>query len=260
MRPIVTKTAVVMNDLQIPFQDNQVVYDLVLPFVRTLKPDVLLFNGDIADCYALSTHNKLRSDIRDIEGEVKECSRLFTAFAPHAKRRIMQGGNHEFRFDRILAARVPELGNAASFEATFRVREHGFEWVPYTGQSSNFQPGMTQLGSLTVTHGFLVRSHSAISAKAHFERLGASVMVGHTHRLGVYYKTNLSGVHGAWENGCLCLPNPEYTLFPDWQQGLSVVHYEEDGYFSVQQLPVIDRRIIQYGRERIEIKRKDRKR
>lgn len=257
-----TKTAVVLNDLQIPFQDNQVVYDLALPFVRDLQPDLLLLNGDIADCYALTTkHDRLRNDIPDIDLEIVECARLMDTFGPLATRRVWLGGNHEFRLDRYLAANAKELGRRySSFDQFYDLKDHGFEWIAYTGRDKDFVPGVFNLGKLTVTHGFLIGAYSGLAAKKHFDRLGTSVLHGHTHRLGVYYKTNLKGVHGAWENGCLCITTPEYAMFPDWQHGLSVVTYEEDGFFSVQQLPIIDRRLIQYGKERYEIKRKDRKR
>jgi hypothetical protein len=72
-------------------------------------------------------------------------------------------------------------------------------------------------------------------------------MIGHTHRLGIYYRTNASGTYAAYENGCLCRLDPEYAICPDWQQGFSVIHVEANGYFHVQQIPILRRRTFFYG-------------
>ena len=51
----------------------------------------------------------------------------------------------------------------------------------------------------------------------------------------------------AYENGCLCRLDPKYVQFPDWQQGFSVVHVDEGGFFNVQQIPILNRRCFFYG-------------
>jgi len=51
------QTWVVMNDLQIPFHDKQVL-ELVLSFVERLKPHGVVLNGDVVDCYQLSDFTK----------------------------------------------------------------------------------------------------------------------------------------------------------------------------------------------------------
>ena len=78
-------------------------------------------------------------------------------------------------------------------------------------------------------------------------------MIGHTHRLGIYYRRNRGGVHAAYENGCLCSLEPEYAQYPDWQQGFSVVHVDKGGFFNVQQIPIIGRKTFLYGGVRREI-------
>ena len=60
------QTWVVMNDLQMPFHDKQVV-ELVVSFVERLKPYGVVLNGDVVDCYQLSDFNKdpmERDDLR----------------------------------------------------------------------------------------------------------------------------------------------------------------------------------------------------
>ena len=55
------------------------------------------------------------------------------------------------------------------------------------------------LGKLMVTHGSIVSKHSGTSGKNHLEKYGTSILHGHTHRLGVYYKRDVRGVPGVAE-------------------------------------------------------------
>mgnify|MGYP001563937148 FL=1 len=233
------KTWVILNDLQIPFQDRPVL-DLVLNFIDDLKPHGVILNGDVVDCYSLSTFDKNPLQDAGLDREIRESSTLLARLAKVTKERWWLGGNHEDRLRRVLwdspkFARIKAL----QFPELFHVAEHGFRWKPYGG--------ILWLGKLLVTHGSLVLKHSGWTGRAHFDKYGNSVIIGHTHRLGVYYRTNAKGVHAAWENGCLCKLTPEYVQYPDWQQGFSVVHVGDGGFFSVQQIPILKRSRFFYG-------------
>jgi hypothetical protein len=237
----------VINDLQIPWHDKPVV-DLVLNFVDELKPHGVVVNGDMVDCYELSEFDKDPLKDYGLDREIEESGKILVRLAKSTKERWWIGGNHEDRLRRTLW-RNPKFARIHSlqFERLFHVDDCGFKWKPYGG--------LLQLGKLIVTHGSMVNKHSGWTARSHFEKYGNSVLIGHTHRLGVYYKTNAKGVHAAWENGCLCRMNPEYVQWPDWQQGFSVVHVDpETGHFNVQQIPVLKRKGFFYGSERFMVK------
>lgn len=238
-----SRTWVVMNDLQIPFQDKAAVA-LVLDFVADLKPFGVVLNGDIVDCYALSTFDKDPLTPATLAREIAESSTLLARLAPHTKTRVWLGGNHEDRLRRFLWAKAPMFAGLGDLEfpALFHLADHGFEWHPYGH--------IIHLGKLAVTHGDIVRRHSGDSARAHYDKYGQSVLVGHTHRLGAYYHSNLAGMHGAWENGCLCSLTPEYAQHPDWQHGFAVVHVESTGQFQVELIPVIKSQSLIYGGQR----------
>ncbi len=234
------KTWVVLNDTQIPFEDKRVLWDLVVPFVRDLKPYGVVLNGDIVDCYEISDYDKdPQHRGMTLRRERAGAERLMTAL-PGATEKWWLGGNHEDRFRRLLWRQAPQLAHDMAFEKFFHLADHGFQWKPYGEQ--------LWLGKLLVTHGFLVAQASGVSAKRHFERLGTSVLIGHTHRLGQYHKRNQGGDHAAYENGCLCrLDGLGYAQYPDWQQGFSVVDVFEKGYFNVQQIRVVSRSFFVYG-------------
>jgi predicted phosphodiesterase len=241
-----TKTWVVLNDLQIPFHDKPVL-DLVLNFVNYLQPHGVVLNGDVVDCYDISAYTRDPLHRANLNTEVKLAGQLMSRLAKCTKERWWLGGNHEDRLRRYVWQNAPQLGLLpdTTFPSLFKIAEHGFQWKPWGGS--------VKLGRLIVTHGFVVRVHSAYSAKAHFDRLGSSVIVGHTHRLGVYYNTNSSGTHASFENGCLCkLTGLGYSQFPNWQQGFSVVHVGEGGFFNVVPVPILNRKVFFYGGEKWE--------
>jgi predicted phosphodiesterase len=240
------KTWIILNDIQMPFQD-QPVLELVLSFVDKLKPDGVILNGDIVDCFSLSSHRRDSKELKQshLQIEIAHAQRLMKRLS-HIKEKWWIGGNHEHRFYNHIQDKAPELGlvPGLDFPTIFGLGEHGFRWKNYGD--------FLMLGRLMVTHGIIVRGQSAYSAKAHFDKYGTSVIIGHTHRMGWYCHTNVAGAHGAWENGCLCkLDGLGYTntKFPDWQQGFAVVHVGEKGFFNVQQQIILDRKQFFYGGE-----------
>ena len=234
------ETWVVMNDLQIPFQDKKVL-EAVVTFSLFIKPDGLILNGDVVDCYSLSDFDKNPATEATLNREIRESADLMSKLEPIPIKWWL-GGNHEDRLRRVLwqnpkFAAIEKL----DFPKLFDLETYGFKWKPYGG--------IIKLGSLIVTHGSMVLKHSGWTAREHFMKYGSSVLIGHTHRLGTYYRTNAKGVHAAWENGCLCKLTPEYAQAVDWQQGFSVIHLDGN-MFSVQQIPIVNRKFFFYGGER----------
>lgn len=236
------KTWLVISDLQIPFQDKPVV-ELMLKFAGDLKPDGVILNGDIVDCYQLSSFSKDPLTTATLNKEVEGAEWLMASLK-HVKEKWWLGGNHEDRLRRYVWDHAKLFAGfpLASFPTLFGLSEYGFQWKPYGGA--------LYLGKLMVTHGSLVRKDSGQSGKAHYEKYGTSVLVGHTHRLGIFYHRNVRGVHAAYENGCLCRLDPEYDQHPNWQQGLTVVQVDHTGLFNVQQIPILNRRTLFYGGQR----------
>lgn len=247
------KTWVVLNDLQIPFQDKQVLDRLVLPFIDELQPDGVILNGDIVDCYSISTFDKNPVTKAGLTLEINQAQKLMARLSPIPEK-IWIGGNHEDRLRRLVWQNPHLLGTVdkktraklvqvLDFPEMFGLGEHGFQWLPYGGRF--------MLGKLMVTHGSMVRTHSGDTARAHLLKYGTSVLIGHTHRGGTSYKTDARGVHVGYENYCLCSLQPEYAQDPNWQQGFAVVHVFPNGFFNVQSIPIINRRSFFFGDRQI---------
>ena len=160
--------------------------------------------------------------------------------------KVWIGGNHEDRWRRVIWKQgSPYRSMFRSFLEAFQMADYGFRWRSYGDY--------ILLGKLMVTHGSMVSKHSGQTARAHYDKYGRSVLVGHTHRLGAYYHRNMEGTYAAFENGCLCSLDPEYTQHPNWQQGFSVVEVGDGGLFHVTQCPILKRTMCFYGDKLVKI-------
>ena len=241
------QTHVVLNDIHFPFHDRPVLEELVLPFVKELEPDGIHLNGDITDHFQLSSFDKNPLTKVSVKTEQVLLGKFLKNFqdVPY---RIYKGGNHEDRWRRYLWSNAPALveSGMVDFETVFKLADHGFEYQLY-GEKS-------WIGKLLLVHGSIVRKHSGMTARGHFEKYGCSVMHGHTHRMGSYFHTNINGPHVCYENGHLSdVSKAEYVTDPDWQQGFSVIQVMEDGVFNVDQIKVLEiggRKQFIYGGER----------
>jgi hypothetical protein len=103
---------------------------------------------------------------------------------------------------------------------------------------------------LRVRHGEVVRKHAGYSARAHGDKWQASILHGHTHRLGSSMKRR-PGIPGVrpdeflrtFESGCACKLDAEYAPGADWQQGFAIVHVDDaTGSYGVELVQVINGR------------------
>lgn len=247
------KTYVILNDIQYPFHDVKVMR-LVLNFVKDLKPHGVILNGDVVDCYSISDFDKDPLTQASLSKEIRCATNLMEELR-YVPDRIWIGGNHEDRLRRYVwknpklisgldAGTRERLVKALDFPEVFGLEEYGFRWLPYGA--------VYALGKLLVTHGSIVSKHSGQTGRAHLDKYGSSVLVGHTHRGGTTYKRDIKGVHVAYENFCLCRLDPEYVQNPNWQQGFSVVHVDrKTGFFNVQPIPILPGNQFFYGSQRI---------
>ena len=242
------KQWVVTNDWQIPFHDKPAV-ELFMRFVENLRPHGLVWNGDIVDCYALSKFSKNPIGPASLDIEIRYARKFMDRLSKVTTVRWWLGGNHEDRLRKHIWNN-PDVFNVLEktperyqFPSLFGLQHYGFSWKNY-GEA-------VWLGKLLVTHGSIVRKHSAESARSHYLKYGVPIMIGHTHRLGAYYHTDLSGPAVALENGCLCRLDPEYDPNPDWQQGFSIVTVDDTKtkFFHVEQVPILKRSLLLYGGE-----------
>ena len=236
--------AAILGDFHHPYQDSDVVL-AVEGFLKATQPDYLIYNGDVNDFYQVSDFSQDPRRLGQLQDDIDITTTMFKRqheLCPEAKQIFIEG-THENRWFKYLQKHAPAVSQlrGTTISALYQLAELGIEYVP-------FERGLLINGSFLIIHGDIANKHSSATAKAHFEKNGGSGICNHTHRLGSYYKRDRYKTHGWWENGCLCSLNPDWLTNPDWQQGFSLITFEDTGRYFVEQIPIIKNKFIYGGR------------
>jgi len=241
IRPTSLKVAV-LSDIHYPYEDQNCI-QLTKAFLQDYQPDMVVFNGDISDCYSVSRYEKNMKNRPDLQEELDYTHDRLVEWIdefPNTEFKFVEG-NHEARLKKHVSANAPSLValRGLSYQHLVGLDRLNIEWIPEYKD--------LQIGSLMFTHGTRVRKHAGNTARGHFEDYGCSVIIGHIHRLAVGWKRNKFGHHAMIENGTLCDFDVEYIRFPDWQHGFTTIEFDGDD-FNVQQHPITDYKLIGNGK------------
>lgn len=244
--PVVIDTPgrwLVLCDIHLPYHDKRTIEAAVAEGQRAGAVGVLL-NGDVLDCYQLSTHYK-EPDRGRFKDEIG-CGRAFFAWLrsrfPRA-RVVYKEGNHDDRLRRYLAERAPEVFDLPdlTLPALLGLDEYGVEWVG--------DKRVIRMGKLHVVHGHEFRGGGGVNpARWLFLRTVTTAMCGHFHRTSEHHEQGLDRtLHGVWSVGCACYLYPQYDPNNRWNHGYAMVelHGGSNGDFTVT-----NRRLLPDGRVR----------
>lgn len=227
----------VISDLHVPYHDTAAI-KAALDYGRKQRVDTVYINGDFADFYAVSRHDKDPS--RSLKDEIAQCRKMLRHIRsrfPDA-RIIYKVGNHEDRMERFLAKNAPVLLGIDEFAIPdiLKLADLNIEYVPTLG--------LAFLGKLPVYHGHELpqgMSSPVNPARGIWMRVQDSMMCGHWHRSSVH--TEKIGVRGkvksCWSLGCLCNMTPDYAPVNRWSHGFAIVHINDDGTYEVDNKTII---------------------
>ncbi len=208
------QTVISLSDIHLPYESPRAL-GAALAFVRDVKPDNIILNGDILDADSLSAHGdrpkerEFRVELEPVAGFLDHLRKI----APKAKLHFNEG-NHETRFTRYIDRVAPALVGLTDVQKLLDLKKRGISWLPY-GQ-------VHFLGKLGFTHGTL---HGVHYASAHLNAYGCSLVVGHTHRTQVFTRAvageaGSDEARGVFGNGCLCPISADYVKGPTgWTNG-----------------------------------------
>lgn len=248
-------TAFIVSDVQWPYADRNLL-DTVGQIIADLKPDRLIWDGDNIDFPQLSRFahdpyalDSAAADVDAFHTNVRDLLRH--SWQPPAE--DWSNGNHEHRYQKYIGDQAAALGGLPTIQEFMKLPPE-IQFAPY-GRGI----GIWLTPRLLVSHGWRAAAHSAYTAKLSLDDLGggASVITGHTHRIGMHARTTPEGVVRSYEIGHMAdmatIPKAVSGL-NNWQQVAgTIVRYPRAGSlaadFTVDILPVMnDRRVIANGR------------
>lgn len=244
-----------ISDTQFPYHDKRAL-DLWLKVAKAWKPDVIDILGDISDQKAYSKYvsgssaeflNQYKKNIEDgphgffplLEAEEKLSREFYTQLRemfPQAE--IFSAlGNHDIRVFDYVDKKLPELLNEVTPDSLWNFNNLGIDYIYYSDIPRK------RYGDLYAHHGISALKGSGDSVRSDVNDLGVSLIRGHSHRLGSYYKTmelrneTLRG----YEIGHMSdikSDGMSYTNVHNWQQGFAMAHLipgcstTSDGYYA----------------------------
>lgn len=220
------------SDIHWPYHDEQA-WALTVKVAKDLQPKLWFFGGDNTDFYALSDFQKdpkLRLELQnELDCSIKNYT-LARNTCPNAQF-ILQAGNHEARWDKYLISKAPELKylDACKLPTVLHLDKLEIEYLPNGTRK--------KIGNLNHIHGNEFKVSYGTPAMAMYNKIQANVIFGHYHRVDAYYRRCYDGhQESAHSNGCLSSLEVEYMHHANWQQSFSLIEYDRQGNFIVEQI------------------------
>jgi predicted phosphodiesterase len=233
---------VIISDTQIPYHDVRAVNGLIR-FIHSWQPDSVTHIGDLMDYPQPSTWS--RDTRKEYEGSIYVDSEIGKRFLDSLRKgydgpiRVIEG-NHDLRPAHYLNKHAPALVGDDHFNIENLLDFDSFGIEVVRG-FYDFAPGWT------MTHGHLGFTLSQIGGRTALlaaEAMGVSVIMGHTHRLGLIGKSmgregNLTTRWGLEVGHLMDVKKAEYIMTKggraNWQQGFGIAYVDGD---NVTPIPV----------------------
>lgn len=212
------------SDIHFPHHDERMV-SLWFKVLKYLKPGAIDLPGDIDDAEETS---------RWVEGTSKagfsmqypgiQLTRKFLAdihdAAPKADKHFHDGNHGWYRHEKWLDKNSPGtlVDGVYSPEVLYEYTKSGFIWHEYKDQA------VKRYGDIYVHHGDAISMHAGQSVMKDCENWGVSLVRGHSHRQGEWFKTfDLTGrQYRGYEIGHMCdVKQMEYDRTRNWQAGFA---------------------------------------
>lgn len=215
-------------------------YLTAIEWLREQNIGTLVLNGDMLDCFNLSSHEKIEGK-RSWKWEL-DVSRAMIKHIRHffgdKVKIIYREGNHEERFKRYLASKAKELEGSIWLEELLGLREHGIEWVQDREK--------VVAGKLWIDHGHEWFGSGGVNPARNYRMKAVdNIIVGHVHKTSTdLFRKPLDGSFIAgWSIGCLCDLNPRYAPRNNWNHGVALVELESGGNFTVHNKVILQGKV-----------------
>ena len=136
-----------VSDIHAPFQDNRAVR-AIISFGKWLKPDKIIFIGDIIDFYAISRFSKDPIRAIRLQNEIDETISILKAFRDEFPKveMIYLKGNHEQRLQKYLWSKASEISRLRNMtlESLLELNSFGIKYE---------EKGRVKFRNLVIKHG-----------------------------------------------------------------------------------------------------------
>lgn len=171
------KYVLIAGDIHFPYEDKRALA-LMFKVAKSLGKNLkeIVFMGDLADCYSVSSHSKnpmikdlLKDEVEYVNNQLNNVDKMF----PEVKK-VYISGNHSGRLERYLQNQAPALFGITSIEHLFNLnRRPNWKYVDY-GPNQKYKIMNTDL---YVRHEPYGTRLEAVAQKAM-----CNLIFGHVHK------------------------------------------------------------------------------
>lgn len=219
----------------------------LVKFAKTLKPKIVVANGDVMDFPTISRHapigwEKHPKVSEEIETAVERMGELEMAY-PKA-RRVWSLGNHDARFETRLATQAPEYANVHGMH----LKDTFPHWEPCWSIWINEE--------VVIKHRFKGGIHAT-----HNNTMwaGKTVVTGHLHSLKVTPFSDYNGTRWGVDTGTLAEPyGPAFVDYTEdgpknWRSGFVVLTFRGGRLMWPEIASVVEEGVIDFRGEAISV-------
>lgn len=220
------KKVLLLGDVHLPYHDVDAL-TVCFDYAKKNKPDLVVLNGDIIDCFQLSKwlkdprERKFSEELKLLEQFIETVKKTFKC------RIIYKFGNHEMRYEHFLFQKAKELVGVEEFELREVIQKRAKD-VEIVGDKT-----IIMLNELPVLHGHeFVRGffNPVNAARGLHLRAKVSAIQNHVHKTSEHTETDLHGIiKTTWSVGCLCHLKAPYDPYNSWNHGFCEIDLESDG-------------------------------
>ena len=232
----------ILSDPHIPYHSDKAL-EGALKHGDDYKPDAIILNGDVADCFSVSWWVK-NPKLRDFPGEIIANKHFLDSLRsrfPKAKI-YYKMGNHEERYERFLWQRCEELLGVPEFEFKNLLKFDDNDITAIEDQR------VINLGQLPIVHGheFSRGLFSSVNAaRGLFLKAKHSCLVAHHHQTSEHTARTISDkMVSCWSVGCLCGLSPEFLRLNNWNHGFATVDVKPSGEYHVSNYRILDGKVL----------------
>lgn len=243
------KKAIVLGDLQCPFQDNKSLM-AVEKYMADNTWDYYINLGDHLDYFCISKYNDDKPGIvegRTILDECKTGEKVLKRHVDIIKNNNSKAelylleGNHEYRAVDY-THRFPFFTGLIEPEVVLKLDEKRIKYLKCHSRGE-----VLTIGKANFIHGIYTNLHHA---KKHVEAFEENIFYGHVHDCNSYNKTakGTGKVKVGQALGCLCDYPKEVDYMrgrpSNWNQAVTTFYFYENGSFNYYVSRIIDNHFV----------------
>tara|TARA_Y100000310_G_scaffold123065_1_gene121826 strand:- start:370 stop:1110 length:741 start_codon:yes stop_codon:yes gene_type:complete len=229
------KKVLFIPDTHIPYNDRRA-WKVLIKSIKQFQPEILVILGDFADCFSVSKHDKspirktlLHKEVDAVRDHLEQLEGL------EIKRKIYVAGNHEYRLERYITQKAPELFGLVDIPTLLKLPQNNWEYVEYKRHIC--------IGDLAVSHDYGSAGQTAHRTAA--QRLGVPVVIGHTHRAASITRRSFHGKHtqSAMFGWLGDVSEVDYmhqaSAKTNWSTGFGIGYLLKSGEVVLHHIPII---------------------